>query len=112
LRGFQQSSLGPRDAVTDSALGGNRKLQAGAELLFPFPGSGKDRSLRLSAFLDSGQVWESSQRMRLSDMRASTGLALAWNSPVGPLKFSIAQPLKRDPLDRLERFQFQLGSVF
>lgn len=112
LRGFEQSSLGPRDAVTNAALGGNRKLVGNAELLFPFPGSGADRSLRLSGFVDVGQVWEQDEQLRLADLRASAGMALAWNSPVGPLKFSLAQPLKRKPDDRLQRFQFQLGSIF
>ena len=112
LRGFEQSSLGPRDARTDAALGGNRKLTGSAELLFPFPGSGADKSLRLSTFVDVGQVWQLGEKTSLGDLRASTGVALAWSSPVGPLKFSFAQPLRKQLDDRLQRFQFQLGSIF
>jgi outer membrane protein insertion porin family len=44
--------------------------------------------------------------------RFSYGVGLAWNSPVGPLKFSYAWPIKKYPNDRLEKFQFQVGSVF
>ena len=112
LRGFEQSSLGPRDARTDGALGGNRKFNGSAELLFPFPGSGKDKSLRLSTFLDVGQVWQTGEPVRFGDLRSSLGVALAWSSPIGPLKFSLAQPLKKEPEDRLQRFQFQLGTIF
>lgn len=112
LRGFEQSSLGPRDARTDASLGGNRKLVLNGELLFPFPGSGNDKSLRLSAFVDLGQVWQLGEKVELGDMRASTGMALSWASPVGPLKFILAKPLRKEPEDRLQSFQFQLGSIF
>ncbi|MEY3201983.1 MAG: hypothetical protein RIR70_1533 [Pseudomonadota bacterium] len=112
LRGFEQSSLGPRDTRTDGALGGNRKLNGSVELLFPFPGSGADKSVRLSTFIDMGQVWQLGEKLKLTDLRSSAGVALAWSSPIGPLKFSFAQPLKKEPEDRLQRFQFQLGTIF
>jgi outer membrane protein insertion porin family len=45
-------------------------------------------------------------------MRYSTGLAVSWQSPMGPMKFSIAAPLNSKESDKLERFQFILGSTF
>ena len=45
-------------------------------------------------------------------MRYSTGLSVAWTSPLGPLKFSFGQPFKKKPDDRIQRFQFQLGAGF
>jgi outer membrane protein insertion porin family len=45
-------------------------------------------------------------------LRASTGLAVAWDSPVGPLRFSFGAPIKSEDGDKIERFQFQLGKVF
>lgn len=116
VRGFEQSSIGPKDAEGD-ALGGTRKLVANAEFYFPLPGSGTDRSFRMSAFLDAGYVWGEDengrqQKMNFSDLRYSTGLAFAWSSPIGPLKFSLGFPLKKDDGDEVQRFQFQLGSVF
>ncbi len=120
VRGFSTSSLGPR--VTDSSgnllnVGGNRRLVGNAEFLMPMPGMGKDKSVRLSAFLDAGQVWGrddtgTEQKFALSDIRYSTGVALSWNSPMGPLKFSFANPLKKKEGDNVQRFQFQMGSVF
>ncbi|MBS0552269.1 MAG: BamA/TamA family outer membrane protein, partial [Proteobacteria bacterium] len=81
-------------------------------------GSGTDRSFRVSAFLDAGYVWGNDpdtgeqEKIKLSDLRYSTGLAFSWSSPVGPLKFSLGFPLKKEKDDKTQRFQFQLGSVF
>ena len=117
MRGFQTASLGERDRdaagnILESSIGGDRRVVANAELLFPFPGMGQDKTLRLGTFVDAGQVWSSDQTLNLGDLRYSAGLSVGWSSPMGPLKFSIAQPLNKDPLDRLQRFQFQLGNVF
>ncbi|WP_114649537.1 outer membrane protein assembly factor BamA [Pseudothauera hydrothermalis] len=116
VRGFEQSSIGPKDSAGD-ALGGTRKLVANAEFYFPLPGSGTDRSFRVSTFLDAGYVWGEDangrqQKINFSDLRYSTGLAFSWSSPIGPLKFSLGFPLKKDKDDEVQRFQFQLGSVF
>jgi len=52
------------------------------------------------------------ERDSFNDLRYSAGLSVAWNSPLGPLKFSYAQPLQQKEGDRIQRFQFQFGSVF
>jgi outer membrane protein insertion porin family len=48
----------------------------------------------------------------LSDLRYSTGIGIAWISPLGPLKFSIAWPLNEKDGDDTQRFQFQIGTGF
>jgi outer membrane protein insertion porin family len=116
VRGFQTSSLGERDRdaagnILFNTVGGNRRIVGNAELLFPLPGA-QDRTLRLGTFIDAGQVWTSGDTLSLGDLRYSAGLSVAWSSPMGPLRFSIAQPLNKEPTDRLQRFQFQLGSTF
>ena len=111
VRGFKSSSLGPQD-IDGNALGGNRRLVGNAEVLFPFPGMKKDKSLRLSAFVDGGTVFGKEDKMSFADMRYSTGLAVSWQSPMGPMKFSIAAPLNSKANDKVERFQFILGSTF
>jgi outer membrane protein insertion porin family len=111
VRGYRTASLGPRDA-DGSFLGGNRKINASAELLFPLPGSGQDRSMRLGAFIDAGQVFGSSEKLDFSDLRYSGGMSFAWNSPIGPMKISFAKPLNMKAGDSLQRFQFMLGTVF
>jgi outer membrane protein insertion porin family len=112
VRGYESSSLGLVDPYTLDALGGARRVIGNAELQFPFPGSGTDRSLRWFTFADGGQVYQEGQRMRLDQLRYSAGIGLSWISPVGPLKLSYAKPLNAKPGDRLERFQFQMGTGF
>lgn len=111
VRGYRAASLGPRD-VDGASLGGNRKTNASAELLFPFPGTSKDRSMRLGAFVDGGQVYGEDQGFTFKTWRYSAGFSFAWNSPLGPLKFSLAWPFHDEPGDRTQRFQFQLGTIF
>jgi outer membrane protein insertion porin family len=45
-------------------------------------------------------------------LRASAGVAFNWRSPIGPLSFSIAEPLNAEPGDEIERFQFTIGTLF
>jgi len=110
VRGFETASLGPRD-INGDVLGGDRRAVGNLEVLFPMPGN-KDKSVRLSAFLDAGNVWGVGEKVSASDIRASVGIAVSWDSPVGPLKFSYGQPVKSQDGDKIERFQFQLGRIF
>ncbi len=112
VRGFDSNSLGPRDLATNEALGGDKRLIGNAELLFPVPGMGRDNSMRMSAFFDAGNVWGYDNKFGLDTMRYSAGVALAWNSPMGPLKFSFGNPLNKKTEDKVQRLQFQMGSVF
>jgi len=111
VRGYDSNSLGPRD-TSDNVLGGDRRLLGGVELLAPFPGTGKEKSVRLSGFVDAGGVYGPGDLPGSAGMRYSTGVALTWISPVGPLKFSYAVPINKQSVDKLQRFQFTLGSVF
>jgi outer membrane protein insertion porin family len=85
---------------------------ASAELLMPFPGMGKDKAVRFSGFIDGGGVWGPGDLPGSAGMRYSTGVAFTWMSPVGPLKFSYALPIERQPADELQKFQFTLGTMF
>lgn len=110
VRGYEAASLGPLDLNGD-VLGGNRRVVGNLEFLFPMPGL-KDKSVRLSTFVDAGYVWGKDDKIKAADIRASTGLAVSWDSPVGPLKFSFSYPFRTQDGDKLERFQFQLGRIF
>jgi outer membrane protein insertion porin family len=120
VRGFAAGTLnvsGTRastDALFRLPIGGSARLIGNAELQFPFPGTGVDRSLRWFTFLDAGQVWNPTEgeNIRLADMRYSTGIGISWISPVGPLKLSLAYPINDKPGDYVQRFQFQLGTGF
>ncbi len=111
VRGYNFSALGPQDNL-GNVLGGNRRVVGQAEILFPVPGAAQDKSLRLAAFLDGGQVFGADQKISLGDLRYATGLALSWNSPFGPLRLSIAQPLNATAQDRVQRLQFTFGTGF
>ena len=121
IRGYRLNTVAPRDENLDPR-GGSRKLLSNLEYLFPFPGLANDRSVRLSAFLDAGAVADPAAPAVLglpnnynsfsNAMRYSTGVALAWVSPFGPLKFSIGVPLVNKPGDHRQIFQFTFGGAF
>ncbi len=111
VRGFEPSSLGPRDSY-NNALGGTKRIVGNAELLFPMPGMSKEKSVRLSAFVDAGAVYGQGDLTGTSGLRYSAGMAFAWMSPIGPLKISYGKPLNQRPDDKLQKFQFTLGSIF
>jgi outer membrane protein insertion porin family len=109
VRGYKAGSLGPKDTNGDS-LGGTRRVIGNAEVLWGFPGM--EKSLRMGLFFDAGQVYGQGQNISISDLRYSTGISMAWISPIGPLKFSFGQSLNKQEGDKPESFQFQLGTTF
>jgi outer membrane protein insertion porin family len=109
VRGYRPFSLGPLDEL-GNATGGGRKITGTAEVLFPMPGAEQDRSLRLAAFVDAGQVYV--QKMDLGDLRYATGIALFWSSPMGPLRLSWAHAINAQPGDRKQQLQFTFGTGF
>ena len=112
VRGFEQSSLGPRDAATDVALGGPKKITLNTEFITPFPGAGNDKSLRLYAFFDVGNVYGENDPILLSEVRASAGVGLSWLSPIGPLRIAYAKPIRTFTADKIQKIQFQIGTSF
>jgi outer membrane protein insertion porin family len=121
VRGYDTGTLGPK-AINSSgnifSVGGSKRIVGNAELLFPFPGMGNDRSVRLSAFMDAGMVSGHYDRLgrydtlSLSSLRYSLGTAVTWYSPMGPIKISLAKAINPADDDKKQMFQFQLGNVF
>lgn len=111
VRGFADNSLGPLDSNKDP-FGGGFRTTASAELYFPMPLAAENESVRMSAFVDSGQVFESVSDFDADELRAAAGLALTWMSPVGPLSFSYAVPLREKSGDDTQSVQFLLGAGF
>ena len=111
VRGFEQGSVGPIDP-TGAFIGGAKRLNLNGEFLFPMPGTGNDRTIRLFAFADAGNVWADGASMDLSTLRASAGVGLSWLSPVGPLKLSWGKPIRSFSGDRIQELQFQIGTAF
>jgi len=111
VRAFEQGSLGVVDP-TGAYIGGARRFNVNGELYFPVPGTGSDRTLRIFAFADAGNVWREDEKVTASSLRVSAGLGLSWISPVGPLKLSWGAPVRVQRNDRIQRFQFQIGTAF
>ena len=118
VRGFYASSLGPKElemlpsgVTREVALGGPMRVVGSAEFLFPLPGSGSDRTIRSFLFTDVGNVYASSA-FEARELRVSAGIGVNWISPIGPMKLSFGWPLRSQPSDRLQKFQFQVGSGF
>ncbi len=111
VRGFDQNSLGPVD-VTGAYIGGTKKISFNSELYLPIPGTGNDRTLRWFTYVDAGNVWGENDKITASSLRASAGIGLTWVSLVGPLKLSYGTPIRKQPTDRIQRLQFQIGTAF
>jgi outer membrane protein insertion porin family len=111
VRVFEQNSLGVIDP-TGAYVGGAKKINLNAELYLPVPGTGNDKSLRVFLFADAGNVWRDGEKITGASIRSSVGAGLSWVSPVGPLKLSFGAPLRKQPTDRIQRFQFQIGTAF
>ena len=122
VRGFRVNSLGPKDPSSSNNIGGNKKGIGIAELLFPNPFDAESKSVRFSAFIDSGWIWGYGQSLdvtttqgvknALRDLRAAYGIGFTWMAPIGALKFSWAWPLRTQRGDQTERFQFSIGAPF
>ncbi|WP_077033314.1 outer membrane protein assembly factor BamA [Pelomonas sp. KK5] len=119
VRVFEAGTLGTPD-VTGSYVGGNRRFNLNAELYLPVPGTGNDKTFRLFGFMDAGGVWSEDTKLNWNVLtsqnpnmiRASAGIGLSWTSPMGPLRLSYGTPIRKDPRDRIEKFQFQIGTAF
>lgn len=114
VRGFRDNTLGPRSEVISGfqgqPLGGSLKTTGSVEMIFPklFDSN----AARVSAFLDFGNVYDGIDNFDASQLRASTGVALLWRAPVGPISISYAFPLRKEEGDEIERLQFTFGGAF
>ena len=111
VRGYRGNTLGPVDS-SGYPLGGNMKLIGGMELFFPPPFQPDSQSIRLSAFVDVGNVYGYKETFDVSALRGSVGIGVTWLSPLGALAFSLAQPFNNQSGDDIEAFQFTLGSAY
>jgi outer membrane protein insertion porin family len=111
LRGYDDNTLGPKDAFCRS-VGGDFKVAGGIELAFPTPFVGAQSGTRLALFVDTGYVYENISAFEADKLRGSFGLSVTWEAPVGPIVISYAFPFNDRPGDRTEDLQFSFGTTF
>ncbi|GIX35374.1 MAG: hypothetical protein KatS3mg126_1153 [Lysobacteraceae bacterium] len=114
IRGFEDNTLGPTFQFPDSQfrqpLGGAFKTTGTVELIFPTLLDSD--TTRVSTFVDFGNVFADVDAFDLGEFRASAGIALQWQAPIGPIILNLSTPLKKKEGDRVERLQFTFGTQF
>jgi outer membrane protein insertion porin family len=133
VRGFRESTLGPRDNIgIGNPYGGNMRVVDRLEMIFPVPDKWKSAA-RISWFYDLGNVFQTGNKVKFlgedditpvdyhfayNALKRSTGIAVQWLAPLGLFRFSYGIPLNAYPgdtvrfNDQTERFQFSIGQAF
>ncbi len=123
FRGFERSGVGPRDLVSDNALGAQAYAVASAEVTFPnFLPEALD--ITTSLFSDVGVVGTADQENRFSGTlqtvrvedelspRVTAGISVYWQSPFGPVRVDLSQAIQKEDYDKTESFRFSAGTRF
>lgn len=115
FRGFEKGGIGPRDAATDDALGGNYYYRGTVELTFPV-GLPEDMGVAGHAFNDFGSLWGIDESgpdiLDENSFRSAAGLGVSWRSPMGPVRVDVAFPYIKEDFDQEENFRFSFGTRF
>lgn len=134
LRGLESNTLGAKVLDKDGesvSLGGTRSVHANVELSTPLPFTRENGNTRIGVFVDAASVFDNktytaadSDNGKMlykaplhrstfrNELRASSGIAFSWLSPIGMIKLSYGIPLRKRDSDQVQRFQFQLGTTF
>ena len=116
VRGFDLNGIGPRDDGNDNAVGGNKfytgQVEVKAKKLVP-----GDLGIDVSIFSDIGSLWDTDYPTNVtgvddSSPRASAGVAVYWNTAVGPLSFIWGWPIIEENYDKDNNFKFSIGTSF
>jgi outer membrane protein insertion porin family len=120
FRGFERSGIGPRDVSTsnDDAVGGQAFAIGTAEVTFPV-GLPEEFGVRGAVFSDVGTLFDSPSApagaiIKGDDaaLRASVGVGILWKSPLGPVRFDLAEAILKESEDKTELFRFSIGTRF
>lgn len=126
LRGYRNGSLGIGNATegqddgsggqgrdeNGNARGGDYRTIGTVEFIFPPPFVEEPGATRFSLFTDFGNVFPTFEDFDVDEFRGSYGVSFIWLSPVGPLSFSYTNPYNDQSNDRIDNFQFSIGSSF
>ena len=111
LRGFEYGKIGPKDG--DDFIGGNYMSAINFTTTVPQILE-NSQNTDFVIFMDAANLWGVDYNSSLDDseIRSSIGIGLDWYSPVGPMNFSLAQPISKSSNDVTETFRFNLGTTF
>ena len=139
IRGFDRGGFGPRDLLTNDALGGSTYWSATAELRFPIPFIPQELGMSAAAFVDAGSLFGAgagaqalnnqcglpvtrdangfitNQGICLADssaVRAAAGASIIWESPLGPLRLDISKPFLKERFDDEQLIRFGASTRF
>ncbi len=116
VRGFDSNGIGPRDNGNDNSVGGNNfytgQVEVKSRKLIP-----GDLGIDISVFSDIGSLWDTDYPTNVkgvndSSPRASAGVAIYWNTAVGPLSFIWGWPIIEENYDKDNNFKFTIGTSF
>ncbi len=111
LRGFESGRVGPKDG--DDYIGGNYAYSLNFSSTIPqiFEES---QNVDFIFFTDVADIWgvDYNSSLNKNEIRSSVGVGLDWFSPIGPMNFSLAQPITKADGDKTESFRFNLGTTF
>ena len=112
LRGRLENEL-PAEGLIGTpgtgALGGRSRLYGSVELPIETTFFGTQKVF-LAPFVDAGAVGSFDEAAKLGAARVSGGIELRWLSPIGPLRFSYVRPIRKQPNDKTEDFQFTVST--
>ena len=112
LRGFQKGKIGPVD--NSDYIGGNYVTALNLSTNLPAIFNTVE-NIDFLYFIDLANVWGVDYSSAIDDsnsIRSSTGIGLDWITPIGPLSFSLSQPITKKSSDKTETFRFNLGTTF
>ncbi len=129
VRGFQDNTLGPRVCIAYTTpakngfcpdgnyaepIGGAFKVLGTTEVYLPLPFLKDINTARVSVFMDVGNAYKNFSSFSASTLRASAGISVHWQAPIGPLIISLAHPFRTQADDSHyeEKIQFTFGSQF
>ncbi len=112
LRGFEKGKIGPIE--NNEYVGGNYSAALNLSTTLPnlFPES---QNTDFKIFFDAASLWGVDYSSSVKDtgtVRSAAGVGIDWFTPIGPLSFSLSQPITKDSSDKTEGFRFNLGTTF
>jgi outer membrane protein insertion porin family len=108
VRGLGWGIAGPKDLVTNEAIGGTKELVLNAEYIFPLV---KELKIKGVVFTDVGRAWGSGEAIG-SDIRYTAGTGVRWMSPFGPVRVEWGYNLSKKAGEASSKVEFSFGSAF